>query len=137
MTNLDNEPKKSSFKKWAAKQAIDIKKNKYSLLFLLLLIIGGGSYSYITSRLDVKKIEADKATVYGVITGTESCYKNGKCLNYTYTFEGKSYNSSASITHSFCFWCEERDDCRGMKVKIELEKGNPENHLSYWEELME
>ncbi|HTA62631.1 MAG TPA: hypothetical protein VK835_09255 [Bacteroidia bacterium] len=136
MVNSQNN-KQSPFKDWVNRQVVEIKKDKYSLLFLLVFLIGVLSYSYFKSRSDVKKIEADKATVYGVITGTQSCFKNGKCLNYTYTFEGKNYSGSARITHTFCFWCEKKDDCRGMKVRIELEKSNPENRLIYWEELYE
>lgn len=93
-------------------------------------------YQSIKSEKDGQAILNDPATVYGEILRVKGCFKNGKCIDFKYEFEGETYYEDASVSWPFANWCKRKDGgCYGMRFRIDLERSNPENILVYWEEM--
>lgn len=104
---------------------------------LLILTFIFLSYTGIRSYERRLRILDNPVEIYADIEKVVPCFKNGKCIIITYDFEGKHYTQRPSVDHGFANWCKKRDNCRGQKVRIEVNKNNPDEFLIFWQELME
>jgi hypothetical protein len=103
---------------------------------VLLLLVGGFLIWYTSHQKELTKaVRENPVETEATILRVKGCFKNGKCIDFAYSFEGELYQGSASVTWKFANWCKARNDCRGMKFRMVLEDGNPENFLVYWEEM--
>lgn len=104
---------------------------------VVLIAFAAGFIWWDTSRKQENRdlVLDSPVSVKATILGTKGCYKNGKCIDFEYQYKDNTYEEDATITWEFFNWCESRNDCKGMKFKLVLEEGNPENILVYWEEM--
>ena len=106
---------------------------------ITLLILAALFIWWDTSRKQEirERVLSSPVTVEATILKTKGCFKNGKCIDFEYEYQNKIYEEDASVTWGFANWCESRNDCKGMKFRLVLEEGYPENFLVYWEEMFE
>ena len=113
----------------------EAKKPGNIILFSIAAIIL--SVFVIQQRQDKARVLENSVETEGEILRVKPCYKNGKCIDYQYQYEDSLYKSEASISWAFAKWCENRNDCKGMKFKVLVEKNNHKNFLVYWKEMYE
>lgn len=100
-----------------------------SLLIITLVILKANELR------DRKKLFANPYETTAEILRIKPCFKNGKCMDFQYIYNGVTYKSDASISWEFALWCEKRNHCRGKSFRILLQKDDPENILVYWQEM--
>lgn len=99
----------------------------------LLLII----FVAIQNHIDKKNILQNPFPAIATITGIKGCFKNGRCITYKYTYNGKVYNKVANTSWGFSNWCKNKGNCIGFKFKITIDKKNPKKVLVNWEEVFD
>jgi hypothetical protein len=121
--------------------------NASMLVVLLVIVFIVSDYQSENNQAEAKKLEADKATICGQIYCINSGAKsNGHYIYYTFIYNGKEYKNHTSVSSTFNKWCGDSRPfildgncgCRLMKIKIkiDIERSNPENNHPYIEELM-
>ena len=126
---------KKTIKKYFDRFKKDAKKPGNIILFSVAAIIL--SIFVIQQRQDKAKVLENPIETKGEILRVKPCFKNGKCIDYQYQYKDSVYKRDASISWAFAKWCESRNDCKGMKFKMLVEKDNPNNVLVYWKEMYE
>lgn len=124
-----------TIKNWINTFIKDVKNPNNIILFCLAVLLI--SYLSMKHYHDKNKVLNDLAGVEAEIIRFKSCFKNGKCIDFKYAYNGVTYREVASVSWAFFKWCEKRDGCKGLKFKVHLEKNNPENILVYWKEMFE
>jgi hypothetical protein len=110
-------------------------KKSYIGLVFKILFIGVLIYVGIYIYLNKKAVLDNPYQTTATITGFKNCYKNGRCIEYTYEYNGIKYSDYANSDWNFSNWCERKNDCIGFEFKITLDKENPKNHTADWEEI--
>ena len=107
------------------------KENRLILIGLVLFLI----YARVDGYYYRKAINENKVTIEAEIIGAKGCFKNGKCIDFMYEYNGIIYKEDARVIWSLASWCEQNNNCKGMKYKIDIQKDSPENCLTYWEDM--
>ena len=85
----------------------------------------------------IGQIHRNEEIVTAEIIGIVDCFKNGRCVNYQYSYEGVVYQQKASSNWTFSNWCAERNDCKGYKFDLFIDKTNPENSTANWKDIFD
>lgn len=113
----------------------DARKPGNIFLFSVAVIVL--SFLVLQQRQNKAKVLESPIEAKGEILRIKPCFKNGKCIDYEFQYKDSAYIRDARISWAFAKWCENRNDCKGMKFKVLVEKENPNNVLVYWEEMYE
>ena len=98
-------------------------------LIALIIFVFFQSYYY------EKAIKKNPFELTAEVIGIENCYKNGRCIVFQYEYKNKTYTDRANSDWAFSNWCKEKNDCRGYKFKLTIDKDNPEKNITDWEKL--
>lgn len=100
-------------------------------LFTLIVFINVKNY------FDKKTILENPYETIATITGIKGCFKNGRCVSYRYSYDGKKYEKEVNTSWYFSNWCKNKGNCIGFQFKILINKDDPENVFAEWEEIFQ
>ena len=109
----------------------------YKKIIFIAIFLGVIVYAGVQSFYYKKAIEENLFETTATITGFKSCYRNGYCVKYKYSFNGKVYKDKVNSTLSFYSWCKGRGNCVGYRFKIALNRDKPIDNTTNWKELFE
>ena len=107
------------------------RKNKS--IAVKIFFVGIIMYVMLQSYFYKKSVLDNPYETTATITGIVNCFKNGRCIEYNYEYEEKKYTDKANSTWGFSNWCENKNDCKGFKFKITLNKGKPHQNIADWD----
>ncbi|MBP2834249.1 hypothetical protein J8281_18780 [Aquimarina sp. U1-2] len=110
-------------------------QKKYTRVVFIVLFSGVILYTGIQSYFYKRAVIKNSYETIAVITGIKDCYKNGRCIKYNYEYQGQKFNDEANTNWAFSNWCKSRNDCKGYKFKILLDKKHPEKNIAEWDSI--
>lgn len=103
-----------------------LNRNK-SNIKLIALFITTLIFFYYKTQKEKNNVLKNQFPIEAKIIGLQGCFKNGKCIEYTYLYKGESFQKTARISRSQSNWCEKNNFCRGLVFPIKIDTTNPDN----------
>lgn len=115
-----------------------MKRNKfYSSIIFWSVVFGIIIYVVAHNIIEREAVREKPYETLATITNLEKCSKYGRCLYYKYVYEGKEYIGRSRTDISFSGWCKDKNDCKGFKFKIIINRDDPEQKTVDWDKIFD
>ena len=112
-------------------------KKSYSIVIFWSVVFGIIIYVVTHNIIERDAVRENPYETLATITSIEKCSKNGRCVYYKYVYKGKEYIGRSRTDISFSGWCKGKNDCKGFKFKIIVNRDNPEQKTVNWDEVFD
>lgn len=110
--------------------------NTLNKFFFVILLIGVFTYLGVHNFFYKKSILENPDNVVATIVDITNCFKNGRCVEYEYKYNGETYKDFTRCDWDFSNWCATKGDCKGFKFEITINKKEPEENIAKWDEIL-